>query len=708
MATFADFPPQTMASNNDFTLYPYQEVWNQDQSYLPASSYADDAYLNTTTFDTYQTHPVYVQPDQFSYGADQSFQTKNNLQPPSPNYSPAHSNSHSFDLHPPILSSTSDSGASVQSTISSAMGSPSAQPQQSNDWTQQQSASMFPGIVHPDSLGHDVFATTGFDLETIPITDKGCVGELTAISSSESLKSAASFNFSLFPTSYDLLHPSQPYLQAPRDGVWSQSFNAQTTTGADRSLSIASTVTPQPSSSVENVSPNDSVFRSPTTPASATSPVLERVKGKRTSSVTPPAPKRARGSSPLTQAMSYHENDLPSRPQAPTPTFTSPFFSQSSGNYVPPLELSCPSPLLRSFTSSYLSFLIFFIYRLREHCANKSITDPALIQPTFSPTQFPATYPEMQAVQSPQNMIFNQPQSPVPSRNSIQSPHQSSGKIPGSASPYLRTQSYQPYPTFNGSRRPSISSVHSRNSQGSLSSEDSNKGLCPIPTCGRHVKDLKAHMLTHQNERPEKCPIPTCEYHTKGFARKYDKNRHTLTHYKGTMVCGFCPGSGSAAEKSFNRADVFKRHLTSVHQVEQTPPNARRKSPAAASSRKGYSREVSGMCSTCGVTFASAQEFYEHLDDCVLRVVQQADPSEAINEKLLTSVAEDQQVQETMEKHMLPTTVDYSAPTSFDEDEDAEEDKDVEEEDANDGTYGSRSGQSGKGAIRSRKTGNSS
>ena len=166
-------------------------------------------------------------------------------------------------------------------------------------------------------------------------------------------------------------------------------------------------------------------------------------------------------------------------------------------------------------------------------------------------------------------------------------------------------------------------------------------------------------MLTHQNERPEKCPIPTCEYHTKGFARKYDKNRHTLTHYKGTMVCGrFVPGSGSAAEKSFNRADVFKRHLTSVHGVEQTPPNARRKSPASAGSRKPYGREVSGMCSTCGVTFASAQDFYEHLDDCVLRVVQQADPSEAINEKLLTSVAEDQQVQETMEKHMLPSGVD--------------------------------------------------
>jgi len=190
-------------------------------------------------------------------------------------------------------------------------------------------------------------------------------------------------------------------------------------------------------------------------------------------------------------------------------------------------------------------------------------------------------------------------------------------------------------------------------------------------------------MLTHQNERPEKCPIPTCEYHTKGFARKYDKNRHTLTHYKGTMVCGFCPGSGSAAEKSFNRADVFKRHLTSVHGVEQTPPNARKRSPVATSGKKAFtgSREASGMCSTCGNTFANAQDFYEHLDDCVLRVVQQADPSEAINAKLLSSLADDQQVQETMEKHMLSGSLDYNPSTSYDDDDEADED-DEDEDDA--------------------------
>ena len=173
-------------------------------------------------------------------------------------------------------------------------------------------------------------------------------------------------------------------------------------------------------------------------------------------------------------------------------------------------------------------------------------------------------------------------------------------------------------------------------------------------------------MLTHQSERPEKCPIVTCDYHQKGFARKYDKNRHTLTHYKGTMVCGFCPGSGSAAEKSFNRADVFKRHLTSVHGVEQTPPNSRKKSPTAASARKtsNHSADVTGRCSTCSTMFSNAQEFYEHLDDCVLRVVQQEEPSEAINEQHLSGIANDPAVRETLERHMLPVDSDYVSQDS--------------------------------------------
>ncbi|KAJ4389489.1 hypothetical protein N0V93_006958 [Gnomoniopsis smithogilvyi] len=261
-------------------------------------------------------------------------------------------------------------------------------------------------------------------------------------------------------------------------------------------------------------------------------------------------------------------------------------------------------------------------------------------------------------------------------------PH--SPALTSASPPHMRTESQSPYlpptnqyylPTFNhvDQRRPSVHSFHS----GYSDSDAKEKQRCPHPECGKVFKDLKAHMLTHQNERPEKCPITTCEYHIKGFARKYDKNRHTLTHYKGTMVCGFCPGSGSAAEKSFNRADVFKRHLTAVHGVEQTPPNSRKnKNPSTVASTgkkpgAGYADGATGKCSTCTQTFSNAQDFYEHLDDCVLRIVQQEDPAEAINARRLAEVENDEDVLATLAKNSLPTTT-QTTITVEDEDDDAE------------------------------------
>ena len=266
----------------------------------------------------------------------------------------------------------------------------------------------------------------------------------------------------------------------------------------------------------------------------------------------------------------------------------------------------------------------------------------------------------------------------------------------------MHNNGYQPFSPFQPppaelqqQRRQSHASFHSGYSgdQTASGDESKEKQRCPHHDCGKIFKDLRAHMLTHQTERPEKCPIATCEYHVKGFARKYDKNRHTLTHYKGTMVCGFCPGSGSAAEKSFNRADVFKRHLTAVHGVEQTPPNSRKKagsnSSAAAKNLTGYAPDATGKCSTCSQTFNNAQDFYEHLDDCVLRIVQQEDPAEAINAKRLAEVENDRDVHNTLEKNHLPTTT-MTASIEEDEDDDMEDD-DLADEDFKNGRPGSAS-----------------
>ncbi|PYH94769.1 C2H2 finger domain protein [Aspergillus ellipticus CBS 707.79] len=337
----------------------------------------------------------------------------------------------------------------------------------------------------------------------------------------------------------------------------------------------------------------------------------------------------------------------------------------------------------------------------------ESFVDPSVIhsmpqQPQLSPAAI--SYPEQPDYFLAQGAYL--PQSRDPSHLHLAEGYhaqQSYTQQPAAVSapsPSVVPSMPQSRPVSVYDRRSSISSTQSGRSHPSPAASNAEsdddtkeKGRCPFPECRRVFKDLKAHMLTHQSERPEKCPIVTCEYHVKGFARKYDKNRHTLTHYKGTMVCGFCPGSGSPAEKSFNRADVFKRHLTSVHGVEQSPPNCRKKSPAVSTSKgvSGYSPDATGKCSTCSNNFSNAQDFYEHLDDCVLRVVQQEEPSELINQQRLAEVESDEEVQKTMERNMI-----FDTAGTVDRYNDELDDDD-------DDTYEYSNPRSGKGSLKTTK-----
>jgi hypothetical protein len=431
------------------------------------------------------------------------------------------------------------------------------------------------------------------------------------------------------------------------------------------------------------------------------------------------------------QDLQFHYDGIAQGVKAPFQQYTSPLASPHSASHSfheqPPV-LSASSESGASVSSSAMGSPSHFNEPWNPLASGLGLTSgfeyPGMVEPVKVPgcvdpslTQFgnplafmpPSPYPEIRTTQSPYFGVIEHPPSPALSNISSHSQRPVSKNLKrGSQSPYLNDR-FQPYPAFNGQRRLSNASIHSQHSGTSrksassyeLDEETREKGLCPLPECGRVFKDLKAHMLTHQTERPEKCPITTCEYHLKGFARKYDKNRHTLTHYKGTMVCGFCPGSGSAAEKSFNRADVFKRHLTSVHGVEQNPPNSRKKSPTGRKAYSGSQQNMAGTCSTCSVTFANAQEFYEHLDDCVLRVVQQADPSEAINQRLLTSVAEDKNVSETLDRNGLSNSIVYTVPNYGDDDEE-EEEEEVDVDDVNDDTYGARRSRSGKGSIKNK------
>ena len=151
--------------------------------------------------------------------------------------------------------------------------------------------------------------------------------------------------------------------------------------------------------------------------------------------------------------------------------------------------------------------------------------------------------------------------------------------------------------------------------------EQPDKAECPYPECGRVFRDLPAHLLTHQAERPEKCPLQSCEYHIKGFARPYDRARHTISHFKQTMTCGFCPTEASTTEKTFNRCDVFLKHLVTTHDVEQT--SAGRRDDVCNTTSKSYGAPAGqriATCELCSEPF-DAQGFYEHLRGCTLRQV---------------------------------------------------------------------------------------
>ncbi|KAK5995859.1 Transcriptional regulator CRZ1 [Cladobotryum mycophilum] len=368
-----------------------------------------------------------------------------------------------------------------------------------------------------------------------------------------------------------------------------------------------------------------------------------------------------------------------SAPSAPSSAIGSPQSHHGQINSLPEWNTHGLGVQPSIVNNDYMEYAAFAGHGMEELTAfdfagavhTKSFVDPSLIHPEVS--RPPMAMPPYDAYQAAHSY-------PPTSPSAVSSSPQPHMIRTNSSSPYLHSGSFHPayvtspYAASIGpdARRLSMGNFISPASTDYPSESDiKEKQRCTYPDCGKIFKDLKAHMLTHQNERPEKCPIQTCEYHIKGFARKYDKNRHTLTHYKGTMVCGFCPGSGSAAEKSFNRADVFKRHLTAVHGVEQTPPNSRKKSGAGVNSGKkltGYAPDATGKCSTCSQTFSNAQDFYEHLDDCVLRIVQQEDPAEAINAQRLAEVENDKSVHMTLEKNNLPTTT-QAAQTEEDEDD---------------------------------------
>lgn len=193
----------------------------------------------------------------------------------------------------------------------------------------------------------------------------------------------------------------------------------------------------------------------------------------------------------------------PARPSTPSSRLVTPFFSQSSGHFVPPLQ-TCWFPLSQREILSHGQVTDMELPR----------ADPSMIHPDVRPMAMPyePSYPAPPHSGYPTSPALSVSASPQ-LRN-------------GSTSPFMHNSNYQSYSAFqppvDPQRRGSLVSYQSNFSgeQPYSGDESREKQRCPHPDCGKAFKDLKAHMLTHQTERPEKCPITTCEYHVKGFARK--------------------------------------------------------------------------------------------------------------------------------------------------------------------------------------------
>lgn len=87
-------------------------------------------------------------------------------------------------------------------------------------------------------------------------------------------------------------------------------------------------------------------------------------------------------------------------------------------------------------------------------------------------------------------------------------------------------------------------------------------------------------------------------------------------------------------------------------------------------------------------------------------MVQQEEPSEALNEQHLGGVAHDDAVQETMDRHMIPVETDLSQnATTYNDDEDDRTFDDLKDESSEDNQgWSARAGsRSGKGDVASKR-----
>lgn len=380
-------------SHNDFILFSRDQYFDmleskQDDSFdsLDYSTLQMHQRLSnlTGTYDSYPSTAAfsnsslnYNEGGALNYAVGFSKENERlNHQRFTPCGSPSPSISQSFDQPPSILSSTS--GASAQSTASSAVGSP--YPHDANqvsgreNWSEShQGLGIAPRISQHEGYGTELFPLTDLSNEVVFDEDKyspnSFVGESSKIFSSSVLSRTTlvpdSFSSSSSPQSLESALCASPLAL---DTSVATRILAIDTIPAEHHTRIRTSMTdPESANSTDSSSkifesygflhrptfssPIQGVFKSPTTPASAMSPFATRV--------APPS-----GNRPHETFGSYVVSSIDSKTQWPSPSCSqlaysharpkkllscqrhsnqsqSPFFSQSSGRFIAPLESSC-------------------------------------------------------------------------------------------------------------------------------------------------------------------------------------------------------------------------------------------------------------------------------------------------------------------------------------------------------------------------------
>lgn len=282
--------------------------------------------------------------------------------------SPSNSASHSLDHPPSTMSSTS--GASAQSASSSAVGSPysrSIHTVSSRDaWTESgYGLGIGPGIVSHDGFYQGDYVNRNLEHEIMFGQEKlpsAFVGKSVEVSSSQAPVSSVLSSLSL---SNSFRHTFVPAL-APDTSVGKPAMTIDTILQEVESEASTPRLEPSPDSvrpkeagvdvpwrQDKNASSSESeAIRSPSTAASATPPSASSARslpfarslGSRTHPAIESGVKKVK-SSPKASPGRFHYGRPTPPPSSPTMSSAgqvhTPFFSQSSGNFVAPLESSC-------------------------------------------------------------------------------------------------------------------------------------------------------------------------------------------------------------------------------------------------------------------------------------------------------------------------------------------------------------------------------